>query len=69
MLFTLLVSLLPGVAAAAAFAFVVYLLAGAVLVVVRDDRALVVAGECWVAIEGLGRMLDRTDPSAVEAAE
>jgi hypothetical protein len=31
--------------------------------------ALVVAGECWLAIEGLGRVLDRTDPSAVDAAE
>jgi hypothetical protein len=70
MLFTLLVSLLPGVAAAAAFAAVVYLLAGTVLVVAPAMlAALVVAAECWVAVEGLGRVLDRTDPSAVEAAE
>jgi hypothetical protein len=70
MLFTLLVSLLPGVAAAAAFAGVVYLIAGTVLVVAPAMlAALVVAAECWVAIEGLGRVLDRTDPSAVEAGE
>jgi ABC-type branched-subunit amino acid transport system ATPase component len=31
--------------------------------------ALVVAGECWIAIEGLGRVLNRTEPSAVEAVE
>lgn len=70
MLFTLLVSLLPGVAAAAAFAVVVYLLAGTVLVAAPAMlAALVVAAECWVAIEGLGRILDRTDPSAVDAVE
>jgi hypothetical protein len=70
MLFTLLVSLLPGVAAAAAFVAVVYLIAGTVLVVAPAMiAALVVAAECWVAIEGLGRILDRTDPSAVEASE
>ena len=31
--------------------------------------SVVVLAECWLAIEGLGRVLDRTDPSAVEASE
>lgn len=70
MLFTLLVSLLPGLAAAAAFAAVVYLITGTVLVVAPAMlAALVVAAECLVAIEGLGRVLERTDPSEVETAE
>jgi hypothetical protein len=67
---TLVVSLLPGAIAGAAVAFVVYLATGAVTIVLPAlIAALVVAGECWLAIEGLGRVLDRTDPGAVEAAE
>ena len=70
MLFTLLVSLLPGVAVAAAFAGVVYVIAGTVLVVVPALLvAAVVFAECWAATEFLGRVLDRTDPSAVVAGE
>jgi len=69
-LLTLVVSLLPGAIAGAAAAFVVYLATGAVLVVLPAlVVAVMVAGECWLAIEGLGRVLDRTDPSAVEATE
>jgi hypothetical protein len=69
MLFTLFVSLLPGLAAAA-FAAVVCLVAGTVLVVAPAMlAALVVAAECWAAVEGLGRVLDRTDPSEVETTE
>jgi hypothetical protein len=69
-LLTLVVSLLPGAVAGAALAFVAYQLTGAVLIVVPAlVAALVVAGECWLAIEAFGRVLDRTDPGAVEAAE
>jgi hypothetical protein len=69
-LLTLVVSLIPGVMAAAALAFLIYQLTGAVPILLSAlIVALVMAGECWLAIEGLGRILDRTDPSAVEAAE
>jgi len=69
-LLTLLVSLVPGVLVAAAFAFLAYQMTGMVLVVLPAFIvAFVVAGECWLAIEGLGRVLDRTDPGAVEATE
>jgi hypothetical protein len=70
LLLTLAVSLVPGVAAAAAFALLAYQATGAVLILLPAlIVALVVAAECWFAIEGLGRVLDRTDPGAVEAAE
>jgi hypothetical protein len=69
-LFALAVSFVPGVAAAGAFAFLAYQATGRVLVLVPAlVVALVVAGECWLAVEGLGRVLDRTDPGTVEAAE
>jgi hypothetical protein len=67
---TLAVSLVPGVLAAAAVAFAVYRATGAVLILLPAlVVAVVVAAECWLAAEGLGRVLDRTDPSAVEASE
>ena len=70
MLLTLLVSLVPGAIAAAAFAFLAYQVTGMVLILLPAVvAALVVAGECWLAVECLGRVLDRTDPSAVEATE
>ena len=70
MLFALGVSLVPGVAAAGAFAFLAYQATGVVLVLIPAlIVAAVVAGECWLAVEGLGRVLDRTDPGAVEATE
>jgi hypothetical protein len=70
MLFALVVSLVPGVVAAAAFAFLAYQVTGATLILLPAlIVVVVVAGECWLAIEGLGRVLDRTDPSAVEAVE
>jgi len=69
-LFALVVSLVPGVVAAGAVAFLAYQLTGAILILLPAVVvALVAAGECWLAIEGLGRVLDRTDPSAVEAVE
>jgi hypothetical protein len=69
-LLTLVVSLLPGVIAAGALAFLVYQFTGATLVLLPAlVVVLVIAGECWLAIEGLGRILERTDPSAVETVE
>jgi hypothetical protein len=70
LLLTLLVSLLPGALAAAAVAFLVYQMTGAILILAPAIIvAAVVIGQCWLAIEGLGRVLERTDPSAVEATE
>jgi hypothetical protein len=70
LLLTLAVSLLPGALAAAAVAFLAYQMTGAILILVPAVIvAAVVTGECWLAIEGLGRVLERTDPSAVEATE
>jgi ABC-2 type transport system permease protein len=69
-LLTLAVSLVPGVLVAGAFAFLVYELTGTIPILVPALLvAIVIAGECWLAIEGLGRVLDRTDPSAVETTE
>jgi len=69
-LFALVVSLVPGVVAAGAVALLAYQLTGAILILLPAVVvALVAAGECWLAIEGLGRVLDRTDPIAVEAVE
>ncbi|MCX6545992.1 MAG: hypothetical protein NTV05_16475 [Acidobacteria bacterium] len=69
-LVTLALSLLPGAAAAAALMFVVYWLTGTLLIVLP---AMLVAGvvlvECWVAAELLGRVLDRTDVTAIEPVE
>ena len=70
MLVALIVSLLPGVAVAAALAILAYWATGMVLILLPAlIVSVVVLAECWLAIEGLGRVLDRTDPSAVEAAE
>jgi hypothetical protein len=69
-LLTLLASVLPGTILAVAFAGVVYWLTGTVLIVVPAVIvAAVVVGECWLATEGLGRVFDRTDITAVESAE
>jgi len=69
-LLTLAASLLPGALIAGALAFVVYWITGATLIILPAlIVAIVVAGECWLAIEGLGRVLDRTDVSAIDAAE
>jgi hypothetical protein len=69
-LLTLVVSLIPGVMAAAALALLIYQMTGAVPILLPAlVTAVVITGECWLAIEGLGRILDRTDPSAVEAVE
>jgi hypothetical protein len=70
LLLTLAVSLVPGAIAAGVVAFLAYQAAGVVLILLPAlIVALVVAGECWLAVEGLGRVLERTDPSSVEASE
>lgn len=70
MLLALVVSLVPGIFVAGVFAAAAYLVTGAVMVIAPAlIVSLVVLAECWLAIEGLGRVLDRTDPSAVEASE
>jgi hypothetical protein len=69
-LLTLLASVLPGTILAVAFAGLVYWLTGTVLIVAPAVIvAAVVAGECWLATEGLGRVFDRTDLTAMEAVE
>jgi ABC-2 type transport system permease protein len=69
-LLTLLLSLLPGVVVGGGIALVVYWMTGVMLIVLP---ALVLGtfmlAECWLASEVLGRVLDRTDVSAVEAVE
>jgi len=69
-LVTLAASLLPGALIAGVVAFAVYWITGATLVILPAlIVALVVVGECWLAVEGLGRVLERTDVSAIDAAE
>jgi hypothetical protein len=69
-LLTLAASLLPGALIAGVVAFAVYWITGATLVVLPAlIVALVVVGECWLAVEGLGRVLERTDVSAIDATE
>jgi hypothetical protein len=70
LLLTLAVSLVPGAILAGAFAFLAYQATGVVPILLPAlIVALVVGGECWLAIEGLGRVLDRTDPGAVDVSE
>jgi ABC-2 type transport system permease protein len=67
---TLLLALLPGAIVGGGVALLIYATTGVVLVVVPAlILAMVMLGECWLAVEGLGRVLDRTDVSAVEASE
>jgi len=69
-LLTLAVSLLPGALIAGVVAGVVYWATGVTLIILPAlIVAFVVVGECWLAIEGLGRILERTDVSAIDAAE
>jgi ABC-2 type transport system permease protein len=69
-LLTLLLSLLPGAIVGGGLALVVYWTTGVVLVVVPAlVLGLFMLAESWLAIEALGRVLERTDVSAVEASE
>jgi ABC-2 type transport system permease protein len=67
---TLLLSLLPGVIVAGGLAVAVYWTTGVVLVVLPAlVLGLFLVAESWLAVEALGRVLDRTDVSAIEAVE
>ena len=69
-LLTLAASLLPGALIAGVVAVVMYWATGVTLVILPAIiLAFVVVGECWLAVEGLGRVLERTDVSAIDAAE
>jgi hypothetical protein len=69
-LITLAVSLLPGAVVAGVVGLIVYWLTGTLLIVLPAlIVAIVVVGECWLAVEGLGRVLERTDVSAIDAVE
>jgi hypothetical protein len=65
-LLTLVAALLPGALVAGLVGLLVYAVTGIVPVVLPAlVLAGVVIGECWLAIEGLGRVLDRTDVGAL----
>jgi hypothetical protein len=69
-LVTLVLSLVPGAAVAALLMGLVYWLTGTLLVVLPALLvAFVVVAECWVATELLGRVLDRTDVTAIDPVE
>ncbi len=69
-LLTLLVSLVPGAVVGGAVMFAVYYFTSTLLIVLPAAVlcAFVVA-ECWIATEVFGRVLDRTDVSAIDAVE
>ena len=69
-LLTLVLSLLPGAVVAGLLMAAVYWLTGTLLIVIPALLvALVVIVECWVATELLGRVLDRTDVTAIDPVE
>ena len=67
---TMILSLLPGAIVGGLVGLLIYWQTGVVVVLLP---ALILStfmlGECWLAIEGLGRLLERTDVSAMDAAE
>jgi ABC-2 type transport system permease protein len=64
------VGLLPAVAAAGFVAFLLYWIVGwTALIPAAALVALVLATEVWLAVRALGRVLERTDLSALESAE
>jgi hypothetical protein len=70
LLLALVLSLLPGVLVAAAFAFAAYVMTGVIFVILP---AIIVAGvilvECALATDWLGRVLERTDVGALGPVE
>ena len=69
-LLLLAVGLLPAAAVAGIIGLLLYWVAGWVGAVPAAILfAAVLVGESWIAIQGLGLVLERTDPSAVETAE
>ena len=66
----LVLFLLPGAIAAAIVTFTVYTITQSVIVVLPAFIvAAVMIVECWLAVEALGRILDRTDVNSVDARE
>jgi hypothetical protein len=69
-LFALLLAALPGAIVGGGVAFAVYALTGTTPILIPALlAAVVVLAECWAATELLGRVLDRTDVTAVDPAE
>ncbi len=69
-LITLVLSILPGAIVGGGLALVVYWTTGVLLVVLPAlILAVFLLAESWLAIEALGRVLERTDVSAIEATE
>lgn len=69
-LLALLLVVLPGAVVGGGVALAVYALTGTVLIVIPALlAAVVVLAECWVATALLGRVLDRTDVTAIDAAD
>jgi hypothetical protein len=67
---SLVIALLPAALVAGAAGFGIYLTMHVIPVVVPAAiAAVVVLAECWVAVELLGKILDRTDVSAVEPTD
>jgi hypothetical protein len=69
----LVLSLLPALVVAGLAGYALQLLWPADSPVVILSASIiattVVLAECWIVIEGLGRVLDRTDVTAVDAAD
>jgi ABC-2 type transport system permease protein len=66
----LMIFVLPGAAAAVVVTLAFYWFTHTIIVIVPAlTVAVVMTVECWFAVEGLGRVLDRTDVSAVDARE
>ena len=69
-LIALVLAILPAAIAAAVVTVAVYWTTHTIIVVVPAlTLAAVMVMECWLAVEALGRLLDRTDINAVEAQE
>ena len=69
-LLALLLAALPGAMVGGAVAFAAWFLTGTIPIVIPALlAAIVVLVECWAATELLGRVLDRTDVTAIDAAE
>ena len=69
-LLPLTLSLLPGAIVAGVVVFIVRWLTGTIIVILPAlIVAAIVLAECWIATELLGRVLDRTDVSAIDPTE
>jgi len=67
---TIVLSLLPGAIVGGLLALLIYWQTGVVVVLLPAlILGLFMLAECWLAIEGLGRLLERTDVSAIDATE